>query len=152
MLKKLRPSVTRVVVGVFAVIGIAAANAQSLPSSADNPEPPSGGGLTRNDLSVSVELWVAGAVIAFGVFVIVIQYLLVRRKDEITAEELLRLFTVTLVVIGTLALIALGYSASQISPALGLFGSIIGYILGRSSAQADIHNRTSPPGGTSRDS
>jgi len=83
----------------------------------------------------SVEFWLALAVIAFGVFIIVVQYLLLSRKANLTAEEVLRLFTVTLVIIGTLALITLGYSGSQISPALGLFGSILGYLLGRASGR-----------------
>jgi hypothetical protein len=56
---------------------------------------------------------------------------LLRRAANTQPADILRLFTVTMVVIGTLALIAIGYSSQQIAPALGLFGTILGYLLGR---------------------
>ena len=79
----------------------------------------------------SVELWLAAAVIVFGFIVLGMQFALLRRAANTQAEDVLRLFTVTTILIGTLALIAIGYSSQQIAPALGLFGTILGYLLGR---------------------
>jgi hypothetical protein len=48
------------------------------------------------------------------------------------ADESLRALTVTLIVVISLAMISSGYGKEQISPVLGLFGTIIGYLLGAS--------------------
>ena len=80
----------------------------------------------------SVELWLAAAIIIFGLIVLSMQFALLRKATNTHPADILRLFTVTMVVIGTMALIAIGYSSQQIAPALGLFGTILGYLLGRS--------------------
>ena len=46
------------------------------------------------------------------------------------------MFGVTLILVGTLFAITAGFSAEDIGPALGLFGTVAGYLLGR---------RTQPP-------
>jgi hypothetical protein len=38
---------------------------------------------------------------------------------------------VTLIIIGTLFFITAGFDSTQIAPALGLFGTIAGYLLGK---------------------
>ena len=38
---------------------------------------------------------------------------------------------VTLIVVSSLFIITAGYSSEQIAPAMGLFGTIAGYLLGR---------------------
>jgi hypothetical protein len=38
---------------------------------------------------------------------------------------------VVTVIIGTLLLVTVGYNNEQIAPAFGLFGTIVGYLLGR---------------------
>ena len=46
-------------------------------------------------------------------------------------EQTIRLLAVTLIVISTLFIITAGFDSEQIAPAMGLFGTIAGYILGR---------------------
>jgi hypothetical protein len=95
--------------------------------------PPQGAATTGQVTALSsIELWLAFAIIAFGLVVLSMQFLLLRRAGSNEPDDVLRLFTVTLIVIGTLALIAIGYSSQQIAPALGLFGTILGYLLGKS--------------------
>jgi hypothetical protein len=98
----------------------------------DNP-PPARVSATTTQVSAlsSIELWLAGAIIAFGFIVLCMQFILLRRAAPTQPEDVLRLFTVTMIIIGTLALIAIGYSSQQIAPALGLFGTILGYLLGK---------------------
>jgi uncharacterized membrane protein YidH (DUF202 family) len=75
-------------------------------------------------------LLVSAALIVFGVIIILIEFSLLKAIAKRT-EEVVRAFTVTLIIIGTLILISSGFSSQQISPALGLFGTIAGYLLGR---------------------
>ena len=70
-------------------------------------------------------------VLAFGCVVLGLEHRLLAKLDNVNAKELARIYIVTLVVVGTLFLICSGYSSDQISPALGLFGTITGYLLGR---------------------
>jgi hypothetical protein len=98
---------------------------------ADNPSPTlAPGGVRVISALSSVELWLAIAIILFGLIVLAMQFVLLRRAAAAT-EDVLRLFTVTMIIIGTMALIAVGYSSQQIAPALGLFGTILGYLLGK---------------------
>lgn len=79
----------------------------------------------------NAEAWLGGAILVFGLIVLVLQFMLIRSSRNAGPEDCLRLFTVTMIIAGTLALIAIGYTANQIGPALGLFGTIIGYLLGK---------------------
>jgi hypothetical protein len=90
----------------------------------------------------SIEWWLAAAIILFGLIVLLLQFALLRRAANTQPADILRLFTVTMVVIGTLALIAIGYSSQQIAPALGLFGTILGYLLGRTDERLRGRNST----------
>lgn len=82
------------------------------------------------------EFWLSIEVLAFGLIVVGLQFGLLRRNG-VKAEEVLRVFAVTLILVGTLFAITAGFSAEDIGPALGLFGTVAGYLLGR---------RTSVPG------
>lgn len=68
-----------------------------------------------------------------GLIVIAILVLSLRKIPSVTASDISRPIIVVTVIVGTLILITAGYSNTQIAPAFGLFGTIIGYILGRSS-------------------
>ena len=71
------------------------------------------------------------ALIAFGVIIIWVEYLLVRKRSNDKIEDLTKFFIVTLIIIGTLVLIGAGLNASEIAPVIGLFGTIAGLLLGR---------------------
>lgn len=80
----------------------------------------------------SREMWLSLFVLLFGLAIIGVQYLLMRSVVARHISEIFKLFTVTLIIIGTLLLISSGFSGEQIAPALGLFGTIAGYILAKS--------------------
>jgi hypothetical protein len=75
-------------------------------------------------------------IVIFGSLTLLVEYMLLRNR-EFSMSELLPVFGVTLIVIGTLVLISAGYDAQQIAPATGLFGTIAGYLLGRRSGRED---------------
>src|SRR5262245_17232259 len=69
-------------------------------------------------------------VLAFGCVVVVAQYRLMSRRS-VGPDDIVRMFAVTLIIIGTLFAVTAGFSSEQIAPAMGLFGTIAGYLLGR---------------------
>jgi hypothetical protein len=108
----------------------------------DNHIPALAAGVTSQVTALSsIELWLAFAIILFGFIVLCMQFFLLKRATHTEPDDILRLFTVTIIIIGTLALIAIGYSSQQIAPALGLFGTILGYLLGK----ADERSRNRRP-------
>jgi heme/copper-type cytochrome/quinol oxidase subunit 3 len=62
------------------------------------------------------------------------------REGRMSADDVIRLIAVLLIVSGVLLLVAAGSTAQAISPALGLLGTIAGYLLGR----ADRRTPSSP--------
>jgi hypothetical protein len=78
-------------------------------------------------------------VLAFGVILTLLQHrVLLKRPGDISQEGILVLHSVTLIVVATLFLITAGYTERQVAPAMGLFGTIIGYILGRRSRPSGV--------------
>jgi membrane associated rhomboid family serine protease len=65
------------------------------------------------------------------VIIVVIQYMLLRGVVKQRTEVISRTYTITLIIVGTMFLITAGYNSDQISPAMALFGTIAGYLLGR---------------------
>lgn len=84
------------------------------------------------------ELMFTLMVIALAIAALAMQFFLLKKNDAIQAEDSLRTFGVTLIIIGTLFFITAGFDSEQIAPALGLFGTIAGYLLGRNK-QAQPH-------------
>jgi hypothetical protein len=85
---------------------------------------------TEKTLLTSFEFWLSLEVLIFGGLVILVEFILLRSRGA-KAEEILRVYAVTLIVIGTLFAITAGFDNNQIAPAMGLFGTIAGYLLGR---------------------
>jgi hypothetical protein len=85
----------------------------------------------------SREMWLSLFVLLFGLCIIIVQYLLLRSVVDRYVSEIFKIFTVTLIIIGTLLLIISGFSSQQIAPALGLFGTIAGYILARANLKTE---------------
>lgn len=73
--------------------------------------------------------------IVFGLGVILLQLAAMRRIANVTADEIARNCAITLVVVASVALLVSGYSSQQVAPAFGLFGTIIGYLLGKAGAK-----------------
>jgi hypothetical protein len=77
------------------------------------------------------EFWAAVVVMIFSVLVLVSASVF-KKHASFTEENIIRMIALVLIVSGTLFLVTLGYTAQQISPALGILGTIAGYMLGRS--------------------
>lgn len=82
----------------------------------------------------SMEFWMSAMVLLFGLLVFLLEYLVLTKNNlKITSYNILSIFSITLIVIGTMFLLTSAYSVRQIAPAMGLFGTIAGYLLGRGS-------------------
>lgn len=78
-------------------------------------------------------------VLAFGVFVFFLQFFLIRQK-LFSPNQSIRAMIITLVIIASLFLISAGFTSDQITPIIGLLGTIVGYLLG--SNQATLNEKT----------
>jgi len=65
------------------------------------------------------------------------EYALMRKNPKLKAEEALRIFGVTVILIGALITTVAGYSSHDIAPVVGLFGTVAGYLLGRSNGRSE---------------
>lgn len=72
--------------------------------------------------------FLTASVLAFGLFVIIIMAILVWRQSP--TGDILRLFTVPMVIVAAVFLVVTGFSNSQITPVIGLLGTLAGYVLG----------------------
>ncbi|MCP3392471.1 hypothetical protein NLM27_27370 [Bradyrhizobium sp. CCGB12] len=74
-----------------------------------------------------------------------------RKATNARPDDIARPVIILTVITGTLILVTVGYSNEQIAPAFGLFGTIIGYMLGRFAQSAaapdpsDSQQSTAPP-------
>jgi hypothetical protein len=78
----------------------------------------------------SAEGELALIVIGLGVLVIIALSIVLKTKGAST-DDAIRGYAIILIIIGTMVLICAGYSNDQIAPAIGLFGTLAGYLLGR---------------------
>lgn len=72
-------------------------------------------------------------ILVFGIVVLILQAVLLS-KSAAGPSEVSRVTLATLVVTLATASLILGFSDKQLAPVLALFGSIIGFLLGRSDA------------------
>jgi hypothetical protein len=80
--------------------------------------------LSRLEFTLSI------VVLVFGLVIILLEIYLIKNR-KISAEDAIKFVTITLIITSTLFLITAGYSNDQIAPAVGLLGTIAGYLLGR---------------------
>jgi hypothetical protein len=121
--------------------------AQQLPTPLPNPMPNPGSGGNLADFIFKkspYEFWLTVLIIAFGLTVLALYIYAIRNIQNRRPEDVSRALIVITVITSSLVLIIAGYSNEQIAPAFGLFGTVIGYMLGRMSNAA--------PGGTAADS
>jgi hypothetical protein len=75
------------------------------------------------------------AILTFGASVLgMMSYLVIKNRNT---GQILRLFTVPLVIVASVFLVVTGYSNDQITPVVGLLGTIVGYILGANSNRSE---------------
>ena len=77
------------------------------------------------------EFWLSVALLFILLFTLVVQIWLIKTK-RINDELSIKLILVTIVLFGALFLITAGYDDQQIAPVFALFGTICGYLLGKS--------------------
>ncbi len=93
------------------------------------------------------EFGLAIYVLLFGVVVVLVEgFLVLRSVPSPRAIDITRMLVVTLVILGSLFVVAGGYSAQDVAPIIGLFGTIAGYLLGRQSGTAPSDQGQGPPG------
>jgi hypothetical protein len=99
-----------------------------------NPDPSTSGDTNNgSDLwryITSYEFALAVLVLLFGTLVILSASITLKGKT-VTPEQALRFYGVIVILIGTILLIVAGLSNNQIAPAVGLFGTLAGYLLGK---------------------
>lgn len=80
-------------------------------------------------------------ILGFGLFLIVFIGFIALKKNTEWDRELTRMITVLLVIIAGLVLITAGYNDQQIAPMFGLLGTMVGYILGKSSPSGEASKK-----------
>jgi small-conductance mechanosensitive channel len=96
-------------------------------------------GNAKINIITSFQFWLSVAILLFGLIVISLQiYLALRKNDDnqLSLDSAIRLSVLTLIIIGSLVLIASGYSNLQVAPVIGLFGTVAGYLIGRQDKQS----------------
>jgi hypothetical protein len=78
----------------------------------------------------SYEFALAVLVLLFGVLVVVSASVTLRGRN-VTPDQALRFYGVIVILVGTILLIVAGLNNNQIAPAVGLFGTLAGYLLGK---------------------
>jgi hypothetical protein len=135
-------------VTAFVLFGFAAhLRAQdTLPPAPVLQNPSSGENLARFFSSKTpYEFWLTCLIGALGLAIIAALIFGVRRTRNTRPEDIARPVIVLTVILGTLILVTAGYSNEQIAPAFGLFGTIIGYMLGRLSQPTQTPNGPADP-------
>src|SRR5262249_22112674 len=96
------------------------------------PNPSAGGNLlTFLSAKTPYEFWLTCVIALLGLIIIAALIFSVRKAHQYRPEDITRPVIVVTVIIGTLILVTAGYNNEQIAPAFGLFGTIVGYMLGR---------------------
>lgn len=75
------------------------------------------------------ELKITVLIFAFGLISLTVFYFLLRLEHA--TPYTLRLFVIIILVFGTLMVVSSAYTTDQIAPIVGFFGTIAGYLLGR---------------------
>jgi glycerol uptake facilitator-like aquaporin len=108
------------------------AGAQQLPPVTPRKNPDSGENLVQFfTAKTPYEFWLSCLIALLGLTIIGALVIALKRADNARPEDFARPIIVVTVIIGTLILVTVGYSNEQIAPAFGLFGTIVGYMLGR---------------------
>ncbi len=79
------------------------------------------------------EIYLSLGVLAFGLVLIIFTGIVALKKNSGWDQEATRIFAVSVIVTAGLFLMTAGYSDQQVSPMFGLLGTIVGYLLGKSS-------------------
>jgi len=145
------------VIVAFLCLGVAAQDsipahmaADSIPASNPVPEevateqPEASGQTVRFPMSPSA-FKLSLCVLGFGLLILLGEIVLVW-KLGISPQDTIKFIVVTIIVIGSLYLITAGYTNDQIAPAMGLLGTIAGYLLGKMGPESASNNKPDTQG------
>ncbi len=79
--------------------------------------------------SVTSAMTMSSIVLFFGLLVLILATYLIRAGQN--AESVLRIFGTILIILVAVFLVVAGYTDTQISPVMGLLGTVAGYLLGK---------------------
>jgi hypothetical protein len=94
------------------------------------------------ELNSSKPIWsaqnamtVGSAILVYSLIVLALATYLIRLGKS--SSSVLRIFGTILIISSSIFLIVAGYTSQQIAPAMGLLGTLAGYLLGKESANID---------------
>src|SRR4051794_110257 len=96
----------------------------------------------------SAAFFYSGGMLALGLVVMIAQTIIIlRREDLFSSANILAVFTIPLIIVGCLILVAAGYSSDVLAPLLGFFGTVVGYLIGnkKKSGRSRHKGDSSPP-------
>ena len=83
------------------------------------------------------ELWLSLMVLVFSILVILLETYLIKIK-AFEGSQAIKFIVVTLIITASLFLITAGFSSEQITPIIGLLGTIVGYLLGSNAYKSTV--------------
>jgi hypothetical protein len=104
---------------------------------AQDVNPSRGANQTSFNPMEAPQLWIASGLLISGILFFIGQLFLLTRITNLSADDIIRNTSITIVIVMAAILIVAGYNAQQTAQAFGLFGTIIGYLLGRSAGRRD---------------
>jgi hypothetical protein len=82
-----------------------------------------------------------------GLLVMLMQFwLFLKTLGKVTPTDIMRVFSTTLILISIVTLIGVGYSSSQVQPAMSLIGTLLGYLMGRGTLTGESGRTEHPKG------
>lgn len=78
------------------------------------------------------EIYLSIIVLLFGLILVMSTVYIAHRKNTGWDQEATRLFAFSVVITTGLFLMTAGYNSEQVAPMFGLLGTIVGYLLGKS--------------------
>jgi len=91
--------------------------------------------ITNNGFVFDDGLFLSISILTFSLLVFGLMTYLIKQGKE--PELILKTFGSILIIVSAVFLIVAGYSEDQISPVIGLLGTVAGYILGRTTSKEE---------------
>ena len=91
---------------------------------------------TSDFAPTQTQLYELGFVALIGLATLAVQAAMLFRSNA-SVQDATRMTMITLIITLAVGTLVMGYDERQIAPVLGLFGSIVGYLLGRGDRPAD---------------